>query len=153
MTPDGIARPPAKVRETARRERNIAWQQGGHAFMELQAAGHVMSLQELSERVRSWREQRESGRSRIPEELLDAAARVARVYGVSATCKATGFCSYALHLGMNQAESGADQNNKTHEPATFVQVELSPVEPSACRGRVKIGSFVTNHRCDQNLAV
>lgn len=45
----------------------------------------------LSQRVEQWRERREGGRERIPEELWNAAVVVARARGVYATSKALRF--------------------------------------------------------------
>ncbi len=91
----------------------------------------------LRTRVDHWREHRVSERSRIPQELWDAAVQVAHTEGVHATAKALRFNYDALKKRLKQ--SGAKQRScgselaavagaVVDEPskAAFVQVEIPP---------------------------
>ena len=64
-------------------------------------------LSTLCKRVEDWREQREGAWARIPEELWEAAVKVARVEGVYPTCRALHFDYVRLKDRVEQAESKA----------------------------------------------
>ena len=67
----------------------------------------VKDLSTLCKRVEHWREHREGARSRIPEELWEAAVGVALVEGVYPTCRALRFDYARLKERVEQAESKA----------------------------------------------
>ena len=78
-------------------------------------------LNELRKRVDTWREQQVK-RRRIPEELWDAAAQVAKIDGVWLTARETRF-NYDKLLKLTLAQS-------SKLAATFVELPVSMMQPS-----------------------
>ena len=87
----------------------------------------VEDLSALCERVEQWRERREGPLARIPEELWEAAVRVARVEGVTATCRALRFDYGRLKGRVQQAES-AEMGGRGEKGETAAFIELGPAE-------------------------
>ena len=85
-------------------------------------------LEALRRRVERWRAHRD-GRSRVPEDLWDAAVEVARVEGVHATSKALRFNYYGIKDRLVLADSAALTRRKPDRDATFVEVQM-PSAPS-----------------------
>lgn len=83
----------------------------------------VTDLQTLSERLERWRQQREGGGARLPQELWDDAVRVARVQGIHPTAKALRFNYYDLKKRVERAESETGEDKK----GAFVEVQMSEV--------------------------
>ena len=76
--------------------------------------GMAPGLRTLRERVEQWRAQRE-GQSRLPEDLWDEAARMARVAGLNVTAKALRFDYYDLKKRMELvpcAPAGVDKRDQ-----------------------------------------
>jgi hypothetical protein len=86
-------------------------------------------LEALRCRVEHWRAHRGGGRSRVPEDLWDAAVEVARVEGVHATSKALRFNYYGIKDRLVLADSAAVTLRKPDRDATFVEVQM-PSAPS-----------------------
>jgi hypothetical protein len=86
-------------------------------------------LKALCRRVEHWRAHRDGGRSRVPEDLWDAAVEVARVEGVHATSKALRFNYYGIKDRLVLADSAALTQRKPDLDATFVEVRM-PSPPS-----------------------
>jgi hypothetical protein len=97
----------------------------------MKRAGEVTTaqLQALRGRVEHWRAHRDGGRSRVPEDLWNAAVEVARVAGVHATSKALRFNYYSLKDRLVRADSTALTPRKPDREATFVEVQM-PARPS-----------------------
>jgi hypothetical protein len=83
-------------------------------------------LKALCRRVEHWRAHRE-GRSRVPEDLWDAAVEVARVEGVHATSKALRFNYYGIKDRLVLADSTALTRRKPDRDTTFVEVQMPSV--------------------------
>ena len=81
-------------------------------------------LETLIARVGRWRADREGTRTRVPEELWKAAVEVARVDGVSATSRATGFGYPDLKSRVSLAMTVAA--SETWTPA-FIEVAMPRV--------------------------
>ncbi|MBW2735471.1 MAG: hypothetical protein JRH20_24060 [Deltaproteobacteria bacterium] len=92
-------------------------------------------LSGLQAQVAHWRENRESGGSRIPQELWDEAVTVARVEGICATAKALRFNYYDLKKRFEQSQGTAPAGDELStvsdggvEPSEtgFVQLQMRP---------------------------
>ena len=82
----------------------------------------------LLRRLRAWRARRVRG-ERIPEELWDAAAALARVHGLSATATALKLSYYPLQERLLRARSGATGGSV---PATFVELSADSTARPSC---------------------
>lgn len=80
----------------------------------------AISLQRLCVSVERWREQRETPKSRVPEELWNEAVGVAREAGLHATAKALHFNYGDLKKRMGLSTSRPVGQGKT----TFVEVRM-----------------------------
>jgi hypothetical protein len=98
-------------------------------FMKRASEATTDRLEALRRRVEHWRAHREGGRSRVPEDLWDAAVEVARVEGVHATSKALRFNYYGIKDRLIQADSTALTPRRPDRDATFVEVQM-PSLPS-----------------------
>ncbi len=84
-----------------------------------------VQLQEVRRRFQRWRQSRPAG-TRIPASLWDAAAKMARSYGVNRTAKALGLDYYSLKERA-EAQDGSPSNCAAEEKvATFW--ELPPLQ-------------------------
>jgi hypothetical protein len=81
-------------------------------------------LNALCGRVEHWRKHRDGGRSKVPEDLWNAAVEVARVVGVYATSKALRFSYSGLKTRLVRADSAALTRGRTDRSATFVEVQM-----------------------------
>ena len=94
-------------------------------------------LKAVCGRVEQWRAHRQGGRSRVPEDLWDAAVEVARVEGVHATSKALRFNYYSLKDRLERANSAALARRKPDREATFVEVQMPSLATRGSAGDAK----------------
>jgi hypothetical protein len=90
-------------------------------------------LQILAQRLKAWRATRTPGQ-RIPEKLWKAAARLARIHGLSRTATALKLAYYDLQRRVSGA---GRQRRRALRPAPFVQ--LAP--PSWSAGAAESGTL------------
>lgn len=86
-------------------------------------------IERVRERLEAWRKSRKP-RSRIPERLWDAAAELARSYGVHKVARALHLDYYNLRDrrdGIVRSETGADKR-----PASFIEVTGRATQPAEC---------------------
>ena len=86
-------------------------------------------LEKTRQRFAHWRQTRKT-RSRIPEPLWTAAARMARLHGINRTAQALRVDYYSLK---KRAENQASSASETYGAATPTFLELAtPVTASSC---------------------
>lgn len=91
----------------------------------------------LCERVTQWREHREGPAARIPEDLWEAAVRVARVEGVTATCRALRFDYGRLKGRMELAES-TENGRRGERSKVEAFIELGPGQLTGAGGKTVV---------------
>ncbi len=102
-------------------------------------------LQLLAQRLKAWRAARRAGQ-RIPEELWKAAARQARVLGISRTATALRLAYYDLQRRVTGA---GRQRRRALRPTPFVQ--LAP--PSWPVGPAQSGTLELIQACGARLTL
>jgi hypothetical protein len=88
----------------------------------------VEDLAALCERVEQWRKRREGPPTRIPEELWEAAVRVARIEGVGPTSRALHF-DHSRLKGRVELTAGQERGRRGEksELATFIELGPNPL--------------------------
>jgi len=93
----------------------------------------------LEQRVQMWRKQRGPRKEKIPEQLWDEVARVARVAGVHTTSKTLGFNHTQIKFRMQAMQAPVPESRRDDAPSVqpaFVQLRVASSEAGVVRGRV-----------------
>ena len=90
-----------------------------------EARGIPASLQNTRRRFERWRQTRPA-RSRIPEALWDAAARMAERYGLARTASVLRLDYYRLKKRLDQKGAHRSERSRAAAKTTFIELPVRP---------------------------
>jgi hypothetical protein len=91
-------------------------------------------LKELQRQLLSWRKS-QFQRTRLPEEIWNSAAELARTQGVSYVARALRLDYYRLK---RQVAQGPEKSSPITPPPTFVELQLTPGERDGVACRIEL---------------